>query len=178
MLSPAHTFPSPRSRRLVGWVMGVMGGAMGLVASVVLCPNAEASPGARGDERDERAERADQGENKTESPSLGSTKFGTPRLSWSMTPPPLRLQPEGARLMLELPREWMPAPDFGRLGIPLDPNKHWEFRRATRMTRATLGTSVHLHVSDRARSIDFGLSLLPRAAIATLRFDPLGPPDK
>jgi hypothetical protein len=37
---------------------------------------------------------------------------------------------------------------------------------------------VHLHVSDRARSIDFGLSLLPRAAIATLRFDPLGPLDK
>jgi hypothetical protein len=177
MLSPAHTFPSPRSRRLVGCVLGWMG----MVASVVLCPNAEASPRARGDDRDnlaDFADLADQGENKTESPSLGSTKFGTPRLSWSMTPPPLRLQPEGARLMLELPREWMPAPDFGRLGISLDPNKHWEFRRATRMTRATLGTSVHLHVSDRSRSIDFGLSLLPRAAIATLRFDPLGPPDK
>jgi hypothetical protein len=118
--------------------------------------------------------RADQRiEDTAPSRSLGSTVFGMPRLSWSTTPPPLRLQPEGARLMLELPREWMPAPDLGWLGVPLDPNKHWEFRRATRMTRATLGTSVHLHISDRSRSIDFGLSLLPRAAIATLRFDPL-----
>jgi hypothetical protein len=94
------------------------------------------------------------------------------RPSWSMAPP-LKLQPEGARLTLELPPEWMPPPDLGVLRFPLDPNKHWEFQRDTRMTRATLGTSVHLHVSDRARSIDFGLSLLPRAAIATLRFDPL-----
>lgn len=163
MLSPAHTFRSPRSR-LAGWVVG----AVASVASMVVCPNADASPG----ERDERSE------DKVASPSLGSTIFGTPRLSWSMTPPPLRLQPEGARLMLELPPEWMPAPDLGRLGYALDPNKHWEFRRATRMTRATLGTSVHLHVTDRSRSIDFGLSLLPRAAIATLRFDFLGSLDK
>lgn len=135
-----------------------------MVASLALCPNAEAAPG----------DREQQSENKTEKPSLGSTIFGTPRLSWTMAPP-LRLQPEGARLMLELPREWMPAPDLGRLGFPLDTNKHWEFHRATRTTRATLGTSVHLHISDRSRAIDFGLSLLPRAAIATLRFDPLGP---
>jgi hypothetical protein len=121
---------------------------------MVLCPSARAA------------------EPKSE-PSLGSTVFGTPRVSWSMAPP-LRLQPEGARLVLELPPEWMPAPDFGRLGYAFDPNKHWEFHRATRMTRATLGASVHLQVSDRAHSFDFGLSLLPRAAVATLRFDPLG----
>lgn len=163
MLSPAHTFRSQPSRlgRLAGWSVG----AVASLASVLVCPNAEASP-------DERTE------DKVASPSLGSTVFGTPRLSWSMTPPPLRLQPEGARLMLELPSEWMPAPDLGRLGVVLDPNKHWEFRRATRMTRATLGASVHLQVTDRSRSIDFGLSLLPRAAIATLRFDPLGSLDK
>jgi hypothetical protein len=160
MLSPAHTFRSYRSR-LSGWIVG----AAAMLASLVLCPNAEASWG----------ERARQSENKGESPSLGSTIFGTPRLSWSMAPPLLRLQPESARLMLELPREWMPAPDIGRLGHLFDTNKHWEFRRATRMTRATLGTSVHLHVTDRSRAVDFGLSLLPRAAIATLRFDPLGP---
>lgn len=170
MLSPAHTFRShPGHGRSTGWVVGALVAA----ASLVLCPDAEASPGDRGDDRVD-----DRSENKAESPSLGSTVFGTPRLSWSMTPPILGLQPEGARLMLELPPEWMPAPDFGRLGYALDTNKHWEFRRATRMTRATLGTSVHLHVSDRSRSIDFGLSLLPRAAIATLRFDPLGSLDK
>jgi hypothetical protein len=166
MLSPAHTFRSPRSRLagVGGWIVG----AMGMAASMLLSPNAEASPGDRGG--DSQSEPA--------SPSLGETKFGTPRLSWTMAPPLLRLQPEGARLMLELPPEWMPAADLGLLGIPIDTNKHWEFRRATRMTRATLGTSVHLHVSDRSRAIDFGLSLLPRAAIATLRFDPLGPLDK
>lgn len=167
MLSPAHTFRS-RSGRLGRWVVGVGASLLSLLI-VAVCPNADASPNARTDE---------QSEDKVASASLGSTIFGTPRLSWSMTPPPLRLQPEGARLMLELPPEWMPAPDLGRLGVVLDPNKHWEFRRATRMTRATLGASVHLHVTDRSRSIDFGLSLLPRAAIATLRFDPLGPLDK
>lgn len=164
MLSPTHTFRSHHSR-CAGWVAGVVVGAVGVLASLVLCPDAEASWG----------DRNLQSEDKDVSPSLGSTIFGTPRLSWSMTPPLLRLQPESARLVLELPREWMPAPDLGRLGYELDTNKHWEFRRATRMTRATLGTSVHLHITDRARAIDFGLSLLPRAAIATLRFDPLGP---
>jgi hypothetical protein len=170
MLRPAHTFRSHHSRRVgwaASWIAGVVG-AVGVLASLVVCPDAEASWGDRNLQNQSS-------EDKDVSPSLGSTIFGTPRLSWSMTPPPLRLQPESARLVLELPREWMPAPDFGRLGYELDTNKHWEFRRATRMTRATLGTSVHLHITDRARAIDFGLSLLPRAAIATLRFDPLGP---
>lgn len=103
-------------------------------------------------------------------PTLGAVFFGTPSGTLA---PPLRLQPEGARLTLELPREWMPAPDYGILGLWFDPNKHWEFHRDNRTTRATLGTQVHLHVVDRSRSLDFGLSLLPRAAIATLRFDPL-----
>jgi hypothetical protein len=144
--------PHSTQSRWLGWVTG----AAAMFATMVWCPSVEASPGAPSPD--------------VSRPDLGSTIFGTPRLSWSMAPP-LRLQPEGARLTLELPREWMPAPDLGLLGVPLDPNKHWEFRRAERMTRATIGTSVHLQVS--APSIDFGLSLLPRAAVATLRFDPL-----
>jgi hypothetical protein len=131
-----------------------------VLAMVLWSPNADAKPG-------------------DSAPSFGSRlfdafrpSFEAPRPSWSMAPP-LRLQPEGARLTLELPNEWMPAPDYGVLRIPFDPNKHWQFRRATRTTRATIGASVHLQVTDRSRSIDFGLSLLPRAAIATLRFDPL-----
>lgn len=145
----SHTFGSPRSR-LLGWVVS----AAAMLAAALVSPDAHAGKGDRS------------------MPTLGAALFGTPRPSWSMVPP-LLLQPEHARLTLELPREWMPAPDFGVLRMPLDPNKHWEFRRDTRLTRATLGTSVHLQVSDRSRSIDFGLSLLPRAAIATLRFDPL-----
>jgi hypothetical protein len=129
-------------------------GSAVMFATMVLSPSAQAGEPSSG-------------------PSLGSTVFGTPRVSWSMAPP-LRLQPEGARLVLELPPEWMPAPDVGLLGFAFDPNKHWEFRRATRLTRATIGASVHLQVSDPARSFDFGLSLLPRAAVATLHFDPLG----
>ncbi|WP_106392692.1 hypothetical protein [Enhygromyxa salina] len=102
---------------------------------------------------------------------LGTTLLGAPRMSWRM-PPPLNLQPERARLVLNLPPEWMPAPDFGILGVPLDPSIDWEFRRAQRMTRATIGTSVRLQISDPAHSIHFGLRLMPRAAIAVLRFDP------
>jgi hypothetical protein len=147
MLERARRSHSARSRRL-GWVVG----AAAMLASMVWSPSAEASSPS--------------------GPNLGSTIFGTPRVSWSVAPP-LRLEPEGARLVLDLPREWMPAPDVGRLGFLLEPNKHREFRQAARTTRATIGTSVHLHVTDRAHSIDFGLSLLPRAAIATLRFDPL-----
>jgi hypothetical protein len=93
--------------------------------------------------------------------------------SWRMAPPTLRLQPEGARLVLNLPSEWLPPPDLGRLGIPLDPNKHWTFRRAHQLTSASIGAGLQLQVVDRSRSLGFGLTVLPRAAVAVLRFDPL-----
>lgn len=149
MASTPRRSRSHRSR-MIGWVVS----SAAMLATALLSPDADAAKGDRS------------------MPTLGTAFFGTPRPSWSMAPP-LRLQPEGARLTLDLPREWMPAPDYGVLRIPFDPNKHWEFRRDTRMTRATLGASVHLQVTDPSRSVDFGLSLLPRAAIATLRFDPL-----
>ena len=144
--------PCPlRRKRLIA-------GAAMLAASLLITPEAQAAePGA------ERA--------------LGSTAFGVPRLSWNMAPE-LQLQPERARLMLVLPPEWMPTPDFGalgRLGMPLDPSKSWVFRRPQRTSHATsvtIGTSVRLRITDPSRSIDFGLRLMPRAAIAVLRFDP------
>jgi hypothetical protein len=110
-------------------------------------------------------------------PAASKPGFDTPQLSW--VAPQLHLQPEGARLMLILPPEWLPPPDQGgalggALGGSFDPNKHWEFRRDALTTRATLGASVHLHLTNTAGSIDFGLSLLPRAAVAVLRFDPIG----
>lgn len=145
---------SPSRRRSVRFARSLssclVGGAA-LLAASLYAPEAAASEG--------------------EELSLGATVFGTPRPNWYVSPP-LHLQPESARLVLYLPSEWMPPPDFGFLGVPFDPNKHWEFRRSTRLTRATLGASVHLHVNDPSHSIDFGLSLLPRAAIAVLRFDP------
>ncbi len=95
------------------------------------------------------------------------------QLSWRMAPPTLRLQPEGARLVLDLPAEWMPAPDFGRLGRPLDPNKSWTFHGGHQRTSASIGTSLRLSVEDRSRSLWFGISVLPRAAVAVLRFDPV-----
>jgi hypothetical protein len=96
-------------------------------------------------------------------------------LSWRMAPPTLRLQPEGARLLLQLPPEWLPPPDLGRLGVPLDPNVRWNFHRAGQQTTASLGQGLRLEVVARSRSLGFGLTVLPRAAVAELRFDPLPP---
>lgn len=130
----------------MGWVFA----AAASLASVLIAPEAAAAE-----------------------PELGTTVFGVPRLSWHMAPP-LQLQPERARLMLVLPIEWMPATDLGALGMPLDPNKRWVFHRAQLSTQATIGTSLRLRITDPAHSIDFGLRLMPRAAIAVLRFDPTG----
>jgi hypothetical protein len=178
MSSSVHRSPSPRNRSFGGrfggtsWILSVAA----VLATLMLSPDAEAAkpavsvPDASGPDAsgpDESADSADPTHN------LGRTIFGMPRMSWTMAPPLLQLQPEAARLMLLLPPEWMPAPDFGLRGVPFDPNKHWEFHRDTRMTRATLGTSVHLQITNSSRSFDFGLSLLPRAALATFSFDPL-----
>lgn len=109
-----------------------------------------------------------------ESSTVNRTSFGTPRLTWSM-PPVINLQPQRARLMLNLPSEWMPEPDIGFLaarGISLVPQKEWEFHRAHLRTKATIGPNVVLRIQDRAHSLDFGLRLMPRSAVAVLRFDP------
>lgn len=95
------------------------------------------------------------------------------RLSWRMAPPTLRLQPESARLVLTLPIEWMPPPDLGPLGVRLDPNKYWRFRNGPQLTSASIGQGLRLQIEDREHAVWFGLSVLPRAAFATLRFDPL-----
>jgi hypothetical protein len=95
------------------------------------------------------------------------------QLNWRMGPTTLRLQPEGARLVLSLPTEWMPPPDLGRLGIKLDPNRYWRFRSHHQLTSASIGQGLRLSVDDQSHSVWFGLSVLPRAAVAVLRFDPL-----
>ena len=95
------------------------------------------------------------------------------QLDWRLAPPALRLQPEGARLVLSLPSEWMPPADLGRLGIKLDPNRYWRFRSSHQLTSASIGQGLRLSVEDPGRSVWFGLSVLPRAAVAVLHFDPL-----
>lgn len=95
-------------------------------------------------------------------------------ITWRMGPPSLRLQPESARLVLNLPAEWMPPADPGPLGVRLDPNKTWQFRTGPQQrTSASIGQGLRLQIDDRRRALWFGLSVLPRAAVAELRFDPM-----
>jgi hypothetical protein len=94
-------------------------------------------------------------------------------ITWRMGPPTLRLQPESARLVLDLPAEWMPPPDLGALGVRLDPNKTWHFRTGQQRTSASIGQGLRLQIDDRERALWFGLSVMPRAAVAELRFDPM-----
>lgn len=102
----------------------------------------------------------------------GKTRFGTPRLAWSMAPP-INLQPERARLMLALPPEWMPAQDEGVLRLYLPTTKDFDFHGAMLSARATVGSEMHLHLSAPAKALDFDLSIMPRGAVAVLRFDPI-----
>jgi hypothetical protein len=82
---------------------------------------------------------------------------------WRLTSPTLSLQPEVARVFLTVPPELLPPPEL------------WWLRPFE------LGGSGHvfiylpaqIQVVDRSRSLGFGVTVLPRAAVAELRFDPL-----
>lgn len=98
--------------------------------------------------------------------------------SWRLPPPSLRLQPEAARLFINLPPEWMPPREHGRLG-PFEFRERLIFVRELQssghVAASTLGAALRFELEDRARSLGFGLTVLPRAAVAVLRFDPLPP---
>ena len=97
--------------------------------------------------------------------------LSAPRLQ---TPPPnLHLQPESARLVLQLPVELMPQADTGRLGQTFDPNKYWDIGKRV-PAHARLGQGLGLSVSDPRHAVQFQLSVMPRVAVAILRFDFLG----
>lgn len=104
-------------------------------------------------------------------------QLDTPALEVRGARPNLHLQPESARLVLALPTELMPPPDLGLLGSltgePMDPNKHWDFRTGAGLGRASLGAGLRLSLDDRGGAFGFDLALLPRAAVAELRFDPV-----
>lgn len=101
----------------------------------------------------------------------GKTRFGTPRLSWNFAPP-LQLQPERARVTLQLPEEWMPSPTVNIRGLYLPTTKDFDFRGSFH-ARATIGSRIHFHISAPRQAVDFGLSFSGRAAVAILRFDPI-----
>ncbi|NVB42972.1 hypothetical protein G6O69_34440 [Pseudenhygromyxa sp. WMMC2535] len=103
-------------------------------------------------------------------------RAGDPPEPEPYTPTPtLHLQPESARLILDLPPELLPPPDLGAFGRPLDPNVHWDFGDRVHPARASLGAGLQLSVDDRRRNLHFQFSLLPRAAVVVLRFDPVAP---
>ena len=132
-----------RRTRAVGWLLG----AAAMIAAAFVAPEANAA----------------------------EPSFDTPRLRWAGTSN-LELQPHYARVMLPLPSEWMPAPDLGLLGargISLVPQKEFEFHRRGLTTQAVIGPNVYLQIEDRAHYVAFGLRLMPRSAVAVLRFDPM-----
>ncbi|MFV8752620.1 hypothetical protein ACNOYE_18895 [Nannocystaceae bacterium ST9] len=93
--------------------------------------------------------------------------------------PLVGLQPETARLVLDLPVELLP-PRQPWYGFDFDGSfKQWDFQvaqigRPTRHARqhasASLGAGFKLVVDDPHRAIRFRMSLLPRAAVAVLSF--------
>lgn len=99
--------------------------------------------------------------------------------SWRPTPPTLSLQPEPARLFLSLPPEWLPPSESrSRLG-PFELDEWLPIWRCTSSPDCVVCTSVGLNarldVEDRSGLVGFRITVLPRAAVAELRFDPLPP---
>jgi len=158
--------PRPRTPHLDGaqrWVSWCAAVVLGLgVASMASDAHAAEPPSASDNHDDEQ----------DDEPVLGRTAFGMPRLSWSMAPP-MHLQPERARLILTLPSEWMPTPDPGQVRIHIPTTKDFEFQRERLNATARVGSEIRLHLTVPRHALDFDLSLMPRAAIAVLRFDPV-----
>lgn len=90
--------------------------------------------------------------------------------SWRMLPPTLSLQPEAGRVFLRVAPEWLPPPDR-RLVLP-----SWSCPARSRPVVCTVvGPPIQLQLEHRSRALGFGVAVLPRAAVAMLRFDPVAP---
>lgn len=91
--------------------------------------------------------------------------------------PNVGLQPESARLVLDLPREVLPARQTW-YGLDFDGTfKDWEFEvitpgrvRMRKLASASLGAGFRLIVDSPDRAVRFRMSVLPRAAVAVLSF--------
>lgn len=94
----------------------------------------------------------------------------------------LSLQPEAARVFLRVSPEWL-LPSDRRLA-PRDPRAmflrewtpSWSCAAGSHAVRCTVaGPPIQLELEHRSRRIGFGVTVLPRAAVAVLRFDPVAP---
>jgi hypothetical protein len=95
--------------------------------------------------------------------------------------PIVGLQPESARLVLDLPVGLLPPRQTWQ-GLDFDGSiKQWEFEvaplgrphRATRKRQrasASLGAGFRLDIDDPERAVRFRMSVLPRAAVAVISF--------
>jgi len=93
--------------------------------------------------------------------------------------PIVRLQPESARLVLDLPIGMLPKPQTW-YGLEFDGTfKDWDFdviqlarssHRLHHRGRASLGAGFRLVVDDPRRTVRFRMNVLPRAAVAELSF--------
>jgi hypothetical protein len=101
------------------------------------------------------------------------------RLEVRFEPLPLvGLQPESARLVLELPASMLP-PRQTWYGFDFDGSiREWDFRvppvgraiRTSQRASASLGAGFRLVIDDPRRAVRFRMSVLPRAAVAVLSF--------
>lgn len=114
-------------------------------------------------------------------PSLASAAVGeggTFDLEVHFEPlPNLGLQPEPARLVLELPRELLPVPQRWH-GLDFDGSiKEWRFEvvttgrvRMRKLASASVGAGLRIVVDSPTRAVRFRMSVLPRAAVAVISF--------
>ncbi len=91
--------------------------------------------------------------------------------------PHVGLQPEPARLVLDLPRELLPVPQRWH-GLDFDGTiKEWRFEvvtpgrvRMRKLASASLGAGLRIVVDSPTRAGRFRMSVLPRAAVAVISF--------
>ena len=108
-------------------------------------------------------------------PTETRTRFGAPLPLWPVGPAfQLQLQPERARVALFLPPEWMPAPVANTRGLYFPTTRAFRFHGPDSLeARATVGSRMHLFLSDPSHNLDFSLNLSGRSAVAVLHFDPI-----
>jgi hypothetical protein len=114
-------------------------------------------------------------------PSIAAASEGTRdpfELEVHLRPlPHVGLQPEPARLVLDLPRELLPIPRSWH-GLDFDGTiKEWRFEvvtpgrvRMRKLASASLGAGLRIVVDSPTRAVRFRMSVLPRAAVAVISF--------
>ena len=107
-------------------------------------------------------------------------RSGTSRQGWHTTPRFLYddpLQPRPARVWIDLPPEWMPSSrvgEQGRLALLLDHRAHFELSRGRTLSIGTVSGALQSSYEHPQGRFAARVTLLPRAWVVQLEFDPLG----